>query len=170
MWFCTWWTRTTCFFRTIPVALTGAAQLRADGISSCYIVNVHNQSSWPPSCKAWCSSRPLPSLWASGCYQRGRRVETGRQCVNIQVQTVASVRTWCRRMPQKSLWSILGCTPGYQNIVFKETRLSYESVFPEAKFVDPDWRIQLTSAYIGLSLWPAAYVAWRAGTSTLCRS
>jgi hypothetical protein len=29
--------------RTIPVALTGAAQLRADGISSsCYIANVHN--------------------------------------------------------------------------------------------------------------------------------
>jgi hypothetical protein len=29
-----------------PVALTGAAQLRADGISSCcYIVNVHNHPS-----------------------------------------------------------------------------------------------------------------------------
>jgi len=33
-------------FRTVPVALTGAARLRADGISSCcYIVNVHNQPS-----------------------------------------------------------------------------------------------------------------------------
>jgi hypothetical protein len=31
------------FSYRIPVALTGAAQLRADGISSCcYIVNVHN--------------------------------------------------------------------------------------------------------------------------------
>jgi hypothetical protein len=31
--------------RTVTVALTGAAQLRADGISSCcYIVNVHNHS------------------------------------------------------------------------------------------------------------------------------
>ncbi len=28
-----------CLFRTVPVALTGAAQLRADGI-----VNVHNHS------------------------------------------------------------------------------------------------------------------------------
>ena len=34
---------TACLFRTVLVALTGAAQLRADGISSCcYIVNVHN--------------------------------------------------------------------------------------------------------------------------------
>jgi hypothetical protein len=32
--------------RTVPVALTGAAQLRADGISSCcYIVNVLNHPS-----------------------------------------------------------------------------------------------------------------------------
>jgi hypothetical protein len=31
-------------FRTVPVALTGAVQLRTDGISSCcYIDNVHNQ-------------------------------------------------------------------------------------------------------------------------------
>ncbi len=30
-------------FRTLPVALTGAGKLRADGIfSCCYIVNVHN--------------------------------------------------------------------------------------------------------------------------------
>jgi hypothetical protein len=34
---------TDCLFRTVPVALTGAAQLRAGGIPSCcYIVNVHN--------------------------------------------------------------------------------------------------------------------------------
>jgi hypothetical protein len=58
-------------FRTIPVALTGAAQLRADVISSCcYIVNLHNHPSWPTSCKegmAWYSSRPMPSrcLWLS---------------------------------------------------------------------------------------------------------
>jgi hypothetical protein len=33
-------------FRTIPVALTGAAQLRADVISSCcYVVNLHNHPS-----------------------------------------------------------------------------------------------------------------------------
>jgi hypothetical protein len=37
---------TARLFRTIPVALTGAAQLRADGISSCrYIVNAHNHPS-----------------------------------------------------------------------------------------------------------------------------
>jgi hypothetical protein len=31
-----------CLFRTVPVALTGAAQLRADGISSyCFIVHNH---------------------------------------------------------------------------------------------------------------------------------
>jgi hypothetical protein len=38
--------RTACLFRTVPVALTGAAQLRADGIfNCCYIVNVHNHPS-----------------------------------------------------------------------------------------------------------------------------
>ncbi len=66
--FCMWWTgRTACLFCTIAVALTGTAQLQADGISSCcYIVNVHNHLSWATSCKegmAWYSSRPLPSLW-----------------------------------------------------------------------------------------------------------
>jgi hypothetical protein len=42
LWFCTRRTgRPACFFHTKPVALTGAAQLRADGISSCcYMVNV----------------------------------------------------------------------------------------------------------------------------------
>ncbi len=35
-----------CLFYTVPVALTGAAQLRTDGISSyCYIANVHNHPS-----------------------------------------------------------------------------------------------------------------------------
>jgi hypothetical protein len=39
VWFCTWWTGLTpCLFPTIQVALTGVAQLRAEGISiSCYI-------------------------------------------------------------------------------------------------------------------------------------
>jgi hypothetical protein len=38
--------RTACLFLTVQVALTGAAQLRADGISSCCcIVNVHNHPS-----------------------------------------------------------------------------------------------------------------------------
>jgi hypothetical protein len=33
VWFCRWWMgRTACLFRTVPVALTGAARLRADGI------------------------------------------------------------------------------------------------------------------------------------------
>jgi hypothetical protein len=33
---------TVCLFHTVPVALTGAAQMREDGISSCcFIVNVH---------------------------------------------------------------------------------------------------------------------------------
>jgi hypothetical protein len=54
-------------FRTVPVALTGAAQLRADGISSCCnIVNVHNQPPWATSRKEvmdWYSSRPMPSLY-----------------------------------------------------------------------------------------------------------
>ncbi len=40
------------FFSTIPVALTGVAQLRADGISSCcYVGNVHKHPSWAISCK-----------------------------------------------------------------------------------------------------------------------
>ncbi len=42
VWFCMWWTGRSAFlFLTVPVALTGAARLRAGGISSCcYIVNV----------------------------------------------------------------------------------------------------------------------------------
>ncbi len=41
VWFCTWWTgRTAYLFRTVPVALTGAALLLADGISSwCFTVS-----------------------------------------------------------------------------------------------------------------------------------
>ncbi len=48
VWFCTWWTcRSACLFRTVPVDLTGAAQLRADWVSSCcYKVNIHNHPSW----------------------------------------------------------------------------------------------------------------------------
>jgi hypothetical protein len=68
VWFCTWWTgRTAFFFRTVPVALTGAAQQRADGISSCfYIIKVHKHPSWATSRMegtAWYSSSPWPSLW-----------------------------------------------------------------------------------------------------------
>ncbi len=67
VWFCTRWTgRTACLFRTVPVALKGAAQLRADGISNCCIqINVHNNLPWATSHKegiAWYSSRPMPSL------------------------------------------------------------------------------------------------------------
>ncbi len=70
-WFCMWWTdRTACFFHTLPVALTGAAQLRSEGISSCYdIVNVHNQHNHPSLTMsrkegmAGCSSRPMSPLW-----------------------------------------------------------------------------------------------------------
>ncbi len=43
VWFCTWCMgRTACLFRTVPVAQTGAAQLRVDGVSiCCYLINVH---------------------------------------------------------------------------------------------------------------------------------
>jgi len=42
------------FLYRILVALTGAAQLRAEGISSCcYIVNVPNHPSWATVCHAW---------------------------------------------------------------------------------------------------------------------
>ncbi len=71
MWFCTWWTGlAACLFHTVPVALTGAAQLRAHGISSCcYIVRmyVNKHPSWATSRKegmAWFSRRTMPSLWA----------------------------------------------------------------------------------------------------------
>jgi hypothetical protein len=38
--------RTACLFRTTRLALTGAAQLRDHGISSCcYKINVHNHTS-----------------------------------------------------------------------------------------------------------------------------
>ncbi len=58
-----------CLFRTVPVAQPGAAQLQADGISSCrYIVNVHHYPSWATTharkaSMAWYSCRPMPSLW-----------------------------------------------------------------------------------------------------------
>ncbi len=47
VWFCTWWTgRTACLFHTVPVALTGAAQLRANAISSwCYELR-HASKAW----------------------------------------------------------------------------------------------------------------------------
>ncbi len=64
VWFCTWWTgRTACLFRTVPVALTGVAQLRANGSSSCcYMINEDNHPSWATSRKegmTWYSSRPI---------------------------------------------------------------------------------------------------------------
>jgi hypothetical protein len=56
--------RTACLSRTVPIAMTGAAQLRADGIySCCYAVNVHNHPWWGTSRKegmAWYSSKPMP--------------------------------------------------------------------------------------------------------------
>jgi hypothetical protein len=66
VWFCTWWTgRTACLFRIVPIALTGAVQLRTEGTSSCcYIVNAHKHPSWATSRKegmACYSSRPMPS-------------------------------------------------------------------------------------------------------------
>ncbi len=68
VWFCTWWTsRIACLFRTVPVALTGAAQLRADGISSCcYIVNVHNHPSWALSWAGTLLDPCLLSGWNAG--------------------------------------------------------------------------------------------------------
>ncbi len=54
-------------FCAVPVALTGAAQLRAEGIPSCcHIKNVHNHPLWATSRKegmACYSSRSMPSLW-----------------------------------------------------------------------------------------------------------
>ncbi len=50
-----WTGRTACLYRTVQVALTGAAQLRADGISSCcYIANLHNYPSYKEG-MAWYS-------------------------------------------------------------------------------------------------------------------
>jgi hypothetical protein len=41
-----WTGHTACLFHAVPVALTGAAQLRTYETSSCcYIVNVHNHPS-----------------------------------------------------------------------------------------------------------------------------
>ncbi len=86
VWFYPWWTgRTACLFRTVPVDLTGHAQLRADGISSCcYIVNVHNHPSWATSHKegmAWYSSRPMPSLclwlWWENRVRKTLRIKQG---------------------------------------------------------------------------------------------
>jgi hypothetical protein len=65
LWFCMRrMDRTAFLFRTVLVAVTGAAQLRADGIfSCCFIVNVHSHPSWATSRKegmAWYSSIPMP--------------------------------------------------------------------------------------------------------------
>ncbi len=62
VWFCTWWTgRTAC---TVPVALIGAAQPLADGISSCCYVR-HELHHGRKLGMAWYSSRPMPSLWSA---------------------------------------------------------------------------------------------------------
>ncbi len=70
-------------FCSVPVALTGAAQLQADGISSCcYIVNVHNHPTLATSRKeamAWSSGRAMPSLWLQP--QQSERVRSG--CIKI---------------------------------------------------------------------------------------
>jgi hypothetical protein len=56
----------------LAVALTGAAQLRGDGISSCCcIINVNNHPSWATSGKegmAWYSSKPTSSIWGWGSF------------------------------------------------------------------------------------------------------
>ncbi len=70
VWICTWWTgHTARLFLTVPVALTEAAQLRADWIPSCcFRVNVHNHPSWATSSKkgmVWYSSSPMPYLFSS---------------------------------------------------------------------------------------------------------
>ncbi len=48
VWFCMWWMGCAAYiFCTVPDGPTGAAQLRADGISSCCCkINVHNHPSW----------------------------------------------------------------------------------------------------------------------------
>ncbi len=64
---CDVWAVPACLLCVVLVALTGAAQMRADEISRwCYIVNVHNHPSWAWPRKdgmAWYLSRNLPSLW-----------------------------------------------------------------------------------------------------------
>ncbi len=71
VWFCTWWTgRTAYLFRTVPVALTGAAHLWADGIfqqllnSKCTQPSVISYTSRKKS-MAWYSPRSMPSLWGT---------------------------------------------------------------------------------------------------------
>ncbi len=65
VWFCTWRTRSTsCLFCTVPVVLTGAIQLQADGIPSCCHSKC-TQPTWSTSRKegtGWYSSRPMHSL------------------------------------------------------------------------------------------------------------
>ncbi len=68
-------------FRTVSVALPEAAQLRADGISSCcYIVNVHNHPSCATLWPGTLVSRPTSSLWLSSphAYVQDQRKSNGR--------------------------------------------------------------------------------------------
>jgi hypothetical protein len=101
VWFCTWWTgHISCLFRTVPVALTGAAQVRADGISSCrYKVNLHN---YP--------SRAIHHLWVQRktvntlayCRQQSYCTDSPRQSMKKIVWLVAPINV-------SSL--VLSCTP-----------------------------------------------------------
>jgi hypothetical protein len=71
--FCMWCMGpTACLFRTVPVALTGAAQLRAGGIfSCCYIVNVHNRPSLATSrMEAWPGTLVNPRLLSVLCWSQ----------------------------------------------------------------------------------------------------
>ncbi len=112
--FCTWWTgRTACLFRTVPVALTRAAQLRSNTVqnsSCCYIVNVHNHPPWAMSRKegmAWYSiSRPMPSLWAE-CFQpqRNKRDYMRRERTGSVMSVFAEGAE--QLMQKRHLWSCL---------------------------------------------------------------
>ncbi len=61
VWFCTWWTgRTASLFCTVPVALTGAVQLRADGIPIVMYTTIRHELSHPR--KAWPGTLVGPCL------------------------------------------------------------------------------------------------------------
>ncbi len=76
---------------TVPSALSGAAQLQSDGISSCcYIVNVHNRPLWPKSRMAgqgeWVSmliapwARIFKRLWSLEPRNRFQRINSASLC------------------------------------------------------------------------------------------
>ncbi len=125
VWVCTWWTgRTACLFRTVPVTLTGAANPRADGISSCcYLVNVHNPPSWATHVmKAWSGILVDPCLLSG-----------------LDHWEVFPVISYSSRLETEQLWmNVLDSFPWFSSILPLSRDCTH--IIPDRKDLRSEWQ------------------------------